>query len=765
MAYIHDRRECLTGCQEHSPWSPRTDLQFDFIMVYGMDETTLARIREYRDRGYVVHLMTGCAWGNYRDYLDGAWDQVNHWDESQCDRHGQPIMHGAGSPYLCPTPSFARYLLEKLKPAVDAGVEAIHIEEPEFWDAAGYSPAFRRAWEEYFGEAWQPPHTSCESRYRASALKAFLFRRLLSELSAGLKAYAAARGKDLFFSVATHSLLNYSQWRILSPESALLDPPAADGFIAQVWTGTARAGNVWRGRYGQRTFETAFLEYGALRELSRGTGRRIWFLHDPVEDNPEYTWESFREDYLATVTASLMVPDVFRYEVAPWPDRVFNGVYPRKGHLGEGGLQPGAEMEGARPIPASYAELICTLIQTLGDMEQPDSGFIPDAPPIGLIIGDSALYQRGFPDGMLPAGGDPESMNRLLVSLKEREQAGEDVREESCSLMSRIAEDPALFNAYVASGTFPHFFGLAMPLVKAGIPLRPVQLENLLRVPDTLAPYSALILSYEWMKPRTPEEHSILAAWVLRGGTLLLVGDGSDPYHAVSGWWNTGGNAYTHPAQHLCALLGLDPDPPEGVYAAGDGKVAVLPLSPARLTLSPEAASRWLSWVLQHAAPGYEPRGAFLMKRGPYRIAAVLADTSWSRPLTLRGCYADLFSRDYEIVSEKVVPPGGTALLFDLNEPGLDSLRPVASTARVEKLTETDTGYLVICKAAEGIRVRMLLRLPLPVRRAEARDESGRLLEAEACRWHDAAQTLFVSFPACHQTLRIHLFTDGKEKG
>ena len=38
MAYFHDRQECLTGCQDSSPWSPKTDLQYDFIMVYGVDE-------------------------------------------------------------------------------------------------------------------------------------------------------------------------------------------------------------------------------------------------------------------------------------------------------------------------------------------------------------------------------------------------------------------------------------------------------------------------------------------------------------------------------------------------------------------------------------------------------------------------------------------------------------------------------------------------------------------------------------------------------
>ena len=138
---------------------------------------------------------------------------------------------------------------------------------------------------------------NCENRYRASALKVYLYRRLIGEVSAGVKAYAKSRGRDLAFYVPTHSLVNYTQWKILSPEGTLLDVPTVDGCIAQVWTGTSRAGNVYHGHYGERVFETAFLEYGIMQELVRGTGRRMWFLHDPVEDNPQYTWEAFRDLY------------------------------------------------------------------------------------------------------------------------------------------------------------------------------------------------------------------------------------------------------------------------------------------------------------------------------------------------------------------------------------------------------------------------------------------------------------------------------------
>ena len=756
MAFIHDRQECLTGVQEHAPWSPRTDLRVDFVMVYGVDAAMPSRVRAWQEKGYVVHTMTGCAWGDYADYWDGTWDGVPHWDESQCGRDGQPILHGANSPYLCPTASFARYLTEKIIPAVDAGVDAVYLEEPEYWDAAGYGAAFRREWQAYYGEPWRPPHESLESHYRASALKVYLFRRLIRQVTAGLKAHAASLGRQLAVYVPTHSLVNYTQWKILSPEGTLADMPEIDGCIAQVWTGTARAGHVYRGRYASRVFETAFLEYGAARELVRGSGRRMWFLHDPVEDNPEYTWESFRDNWLKTVAASLMHPDVCRYEVVPWPDRVFNGVYPKKGSPAGGGLGPGQAMEGAKPIPPSYAELICTLIQTLGDMDQPSSGFDPAPPRIGVLIADSALYQRTFPDPLPHSPEGVEGLHRRLFALLDG-RAGEDDGEDGVALMRRIAEDPGLYLDYAASGAFPHFFGLAMPLVKAGIPLRPVQMENLVRLPCAADGFDTLILSEEWLKPRDPREHEALAAWVRQGGTLILTGDGSDPYHALPAWWNTGQRGYAHPARHLCDLLGLGEAPAQGVYPVGEGRVAVYPVSPARLTLTKEAADAWLRFVLACAAPDYRVRNHFLMKRGPYRVAAVMEECESDAPLVLKGRFADLLSESFPITTEARVAPGAVAILFDLDAPG-EALRPIASTARIGCLEETEAGYRVRCQAPEGVRIRMRLRLPRAAGRATARTEAGTPLRPDFIRWDEPTHTVLFQFPSCPGQVEIRIF-------
>lgn len=757
MAYIRKREKLLTGFQESRDWSPEIDLQVDFVMVYGIDSGMPERIRAYREKGYIVHVMAGSAWGPYQDFLNGEWDGISHWDESQTDRNGNPILHGVDTPYLVPSVAFSDYLADRLKAAVDAGAEAVHLEEPEFWDDSGYSEGFKREYRLFYGEDWTAPHISSEARYRASRLKVYLYKRLLSRVSESVKEYAMTKyAKRIAFYVPTHSLVNYTQWKILSPEATLLDIPTVDGCIAQVWTGTSRVGNVYAGKYDERTFETAFLEYGVMQELVRGTERKMWFLHDPVEDFPEYTWEDFRKNYLKTVIASLLHPDIHTYEVCPWPTRVFRGVYPKKLQI-KSGIAPGEEMEGAKPIPESYAALLCAITQLLGDMDQKEAFFDNDFLETGLFMSDSGLYQRTFSDDVSSEEGGVNVLNDRLLTLLKKQKAGENTADESHSLMKELSANEPLFHDYVASGAFPHFFGLAMPLVKCGLPIRPVQFENITRTAGYLDCYRLLILSYEWMKPASPACHLALAQWVKNGGTLLYVGDGTDPYHTVSSWWNTGTLHDSSPASHLFRLLDLSESPEDGVYSCGKGRVAVYSVSPARITLSREAGEKYRSLVHRLALLDGRPfsdQNYFLMHRGPYLIANVMTESVSDQPLVMNGLYADLLTSDFDILTQKTIYPGENALLFDFSEIESESARIIGTSARVFDLSCKENELTLSAKAAGTIHAKLRLRLPRPIFAVYASDEAGERVDVSYL-WDDVSRTALFSYKSKNRKVFI----------
>lgn len=708
-----NREEERTGFQEGSAYGSSYDLQTDFVMAYGIGPSMPERIRRWKEAGYVVHLMTGVSWGDYGDYLDGRFDGRSHWDEAQTYKSGERIIHGTSAhiPYMIPTLSYANFLIERIRPAVDAGVEAIHMEEPEIWVEDGYSEAFKREWRIYYGEDWRPPHDSEDAQYRASKLKAYLYARCLDRVCSALKEYSLVRyGRPLRFYVPTHSLINYTQWRIVSPESRLLELPSVDGYIAQVWTGTSRTANVYQGVRKERTFETAFLEYGIMQELVRGTGRRMWFLHDPIEDDPKRDWNDYRTNYVRTLIASLLHPDVSRYETAPWPRRIFEGRY------------AGADGEKTR-IPGDYATMLLTIMHTLGNMEQPCPAEAEDAPRAGVLLADSAMFQR-LRIGKETAG--------FLLKYDGTNEAV-------------ITQDDALELL-----DFSDFYGLALPLLKHGLPIRPVQLDNVRRFPGYLDDYRLLMLSYEFMKPEYPDLHGALAQWVREGGVLLYVGDDGDPYHRVREWWNTGRRRYASPREHLFESLGVPADAPEGWHPVGRGGLQYLRTAPRRLAESREGAERLRRAAAEGLSAagdaGWRPTNAFVLRRGPYVISSVMEESVHDKPLTLEGTFVNLLDPALPIVSSLEVRPGEQGLLYDLEaEDARGGL--IAASSRIEDYAEEEGGLSFTAKGPTGIEAVCRLRCPFEPASVTASAEAGEeTAKAPSFEWDAATRTLLIRY-------------------
>ena len=60
--------------------------------------------------------------------------------------------------------------------------------------------------------------------------------------------------------------------------------------------------------------------------MTAPTGRKMFFLTDPIEDRQK-DWLDYKLNYQATFTAQLLYPTIADYEVMPWPDRIYEGLY------------------------------------------------------------------------------------------------------------------------------------------------------------------------------------------------------------------------------------------------------------------------------------------------------------------------------------------------------------------------------------------------------------------------------------------------------
>ena len=171
------------------------------------------------------------------------------------------------------------------------------------------------------------------------------------------------------------------------------------------------------------------------------------------------------------------------------------------------------------------------------------------------------------------------------------------------------------------------------------------------------------------MKPDAPDVNAAVVSWIREGGTLIYVGDGSDPFHKIDAWW--GQRGYANPAEHLFELAGLGRDPKEGVHEVGAGKIVVWKELPARICLSKELADQYRSLVQKTLADTgitWTYRNDLTLHRGPYVISSVMAESVSDEKKVFTGVYADLMTNDYAIIHEKDVAPDDVTLLFDFSK-------------------------------------------------------------------------------------------------
>ncbi|MDQ0637688.1 hypothetical protein QF042_001253 [Pedobacter sp. W3I1] len=691
-----------TSFQVSAPWSPDYDVRSDIAMVYGINDGKVSfeeRVKGYRDKGYEVQFMTGIAWGQYQDYFLGEWDGKNHLDEGQVMQNGETIWHGNNVPYTVPSASYRAYMKTHVKRAIDAGVSAIYLEEPEFWARAGYGEAFKKEWQKFYGTPWMPQHESPEATYLSSKLKYQLYFNALKEVFSYVKSYSLSKGKRVKCYVPTHSLLNYSSWHIVSPEASLANLDGMDGYIAQVWTGTSREPVFYNGKSKERVFENAFLEYGSMVSMTAPTGRKIFFLTDPIEDRAR-SWDDYKVNYQATFTAELLYPMVDNYEVMPWPNRIYKGKFVVEG------------MKEKQPISPDYATQMQVMVNSLNQMPL-SKNKLNGSQGIGVLLSNSLMFQN-FPT-------------------------------------HQGYSDPYLSNTY----------GLAVPLLKHGIPVETVHIENLANK-NTLKDIKVLIMSYSNMKPLSAEYHELLTKWVKSGGVLLYFGRDNDPFQNIKEWWNTNGNTFRAPSEHLFGMLGINPTTTDSAYKVGHGKVYVVRKDPKELVMKANGDTDFISTL----KAAYETdakageliiKNNFVLNRGPFVIAAVVDESPSKEPLKLSGSYIDLFNPELPILNQKVIDPKTQAYLFDLNKiENKNKPQVLAAASRVTGEIIDQNGYSFIAKSPANTNNIMRILLPAkPV--AITAKTNGKNLVLSKNEWDNQSKTLLLGFENYSEGVTVNI--------
>lgn len=694
-----------TAFQTGSPWIPEIDARPDIAIVYGANDrkgmSFVERVQSWRDHGYQTHFMTGIAWGGYEEYFSGRWDGTNHMGVGQVKANGDTIWHDKNGPYIVPVRSFIEYMKSAvIRKVIDAGITSIYLEEPEFWAKAGYSEPFKQEWQQYYGFAWKPQHESPENTYLSNKLKYQLYYNAIKEVSSFAKSYGKTKGLTIKVYIPTHSLVNYSSWEIVSPEASLASLPGIDGYIAQVWTGTAREAVYYNGIKKERVFENAFLEYGSMVSMTAPTGRKLFFLTDPVEDRPR-DWSDFKRNYEATFTAQLLYPMVNNYEVMPWPERIYTSPYKL------------ANQQQSVLIPKYYSTQMQIMINALNDMPLSENQ-VSGSSGIGVLMCNSMMFQR-FPT-------------------------------------HNGYQDPQ----------FSNFYGQTLPLLKLGVPVQTVHMENL-SYTASLKDIKVLLLSYSNMKPSSSEMHQYLADWVKRGGVLIYCGRDDDPYQTVMEWWNTKGNTFKAPSEHLFKLLNIQANSDLNNYSFGKGKVYIIRKHPKEFVMDPNAANELLDIVRM----GYEKdaRGGnldyknnFYLERGPYDIVSVMEESVNDQPFVAEGPVIDLFDPQLPVICRKSVNPGEQAFLFDLKRIK-NKLFPavLASASRIYDEKRTEKSYSFLSKGAFKTVNTMRILLPRAPKNISITNSFGNAVPILGKSWDPISATTFLSFDNQPQGIMVHI--------
>lgn len=241
----------------------------------------------------------------------------------QTDFGGNYMDHPTEDYYMVPTDAYIDYKWGMLQSHLDTGlVKIVALEEPEFFNKAGYSQGYQQAYEEYYGEEWEDFDLSPEAMYKNQSFKAYMFYHAFDVLSSRIK----AKYPDVEVYVASHCTTNYAKHSINSCLGMICSLDTIDGVIAQVWSDSVNMSFSYGGGTAkQNPFATALYEYNCYGEMLRDD-QKLYLLQDPASDDTTLSAEDKEGLWHHTVVASMMQNDSAAFETPIWPGRAFGSA-------------------------------------------------------------------------------------------------------------------------------------------------------------------------------------------------------------------------------------------------------------------------------------------------------------------------------------------------------------------------------------------------------------------------------------------------------
>ena len=371
----------------------------------------------------------------------------------------------------------------------------------------------------------------------------------------------------------------------------------------------------------------------------------------------------------------------------PWPERIYEGLY-----------RTSPDSDKRERIPGHYSTQMQVMINSLNHMPLSDNKVTGSA-GISVLMANSLMFQR-FPTHV-------------------------------------GYEDPQLSN----------FYGQALPFLKRGVPVKTVHIENL-GYKEALADTRILLMTYSNMKPLSPEAHTHIAQWVKDGGILVYSGLDSDPFQTVLEWWNTGGNNYAAPSDHLFKQMNIAASSKEGEYSYGKGTVYIIRTDPKSFVLENDNDNQLIEVVRrmyeQKAKAGKLLfKNNFYLQRGVYDLVAVLDESVGNESYLIKGTLIDLFDPKLPVYKSKMIQPGEQAFFLNVDRvPDKQKPQVLAAASRVyEEKTEKDS-YSFVAKSP--VNTTNISRILLPRKPVSVQVDGKEGLVSGA--WDQQSKTYLLEF-------------------